>query len=466
VQVRLGLFEGASVGEGAAAASNPWAELDEQSVGSPAHQELALQAAQQSHVLLKNLGGTTLPLSAASVAAAGAPVVLIGPCLEVSKGGYSQGGSQGRYTGTTAAAIGSYLGDNHSVTVVAGCGVPDPEGTMGKRKPSPVDCPADPRALALAVRAAARPGAVVLVAVGIDGSFEGENGDYRAIVGDIGLPGGQGALVAAVAAAAAKPITVLVTGSSVDLTEVKRNPKVGAILWRGYAGEAAGRATADVLFGAMNPSGRLTSTFYPADFVTAWKPGVDPYTGGVSPPANASFFDHTFRPNATTGNPGRTHRFYAGATAPAYTFGAGMSYTSFGYELLSERKPTVPIGAIAGYAGEATARGGVFRRDSALAGTAHVVVVRVTNTGRVVGAHTVLSFVSAPNAGTDGAPLRSLAAFDKVLLEPGEGAEVSLRLSRHDLTLAQPAGGLAAMAGRWRVKVGEPAEVEVILTVE
>ena len=124
-------------------------------------------ALSRPQVLLKNLGGTTLPLSAAAVAAAGAPVVLIGPCLEVWKGGYSQGGSQGQYTGTTAAAIGSYLGDNRSVTVVAGCGVPDPEGAMGKRKPSPVDCPADPRALAAAVRAAARPGAAVLVAVGI-----------------------------------------------------------------------------------------------------------------------------------------------------------------------------------------------------------------------------------------------------------------------------------------------------------
>lgn len=158
------------------------------------------------------------------------------------------------------------------------------------------------------------------------------------------------------AKAAAAPITVLVTGSSVDLTPIKANPMVGSILWRGYSGEAAGQATADVIFGTAcialptariapstalprvpplglvaahpsnsrvhpppagthNPSGRLTSTFYPADFVNAWKPGLDPYTGGISPPANASYFDHSLRPNATTGNPGRTHRFCTICTA-------------------------------------------------------------------------------------------------------------------------------------------------------
>ena len=64
-------------------------------------------------------------------------------------------------------------------------------------------------------------------------------------------------LVNAVAKAAKNPIVLLVTGSSVDLSEVKANPKVSAILWRGYAGEAAGQATADCLFGSYNPSGRL-----------------------------------------------------------------------------------------------------------------------------------------------------------------------------------------------------------------
>ena len=176
VQVRLGLFDTA-----AAAAADPWAKLDERAVGSAAHQRLALEAAQQAHVLLKNTGGT-LPLSAAKTAA----VVLVGPCLEVSKGGYSAGGSGGPLTTTTQAAIEAYLGGGN-VTVVAGCGVPDPEhSSMGKRKASVIDCPADPAALALAVAAAGAAGAAVVVAVGIDGSFEGENGDYRAIVGEIG----------------------------------------------------------------------------------------------------------------------------------------------------------------------------------------------------------------------------------------------------------------------------------------
>ena len=178
VQVRLGLFDTA-----AAAAADPWAKLDERAVGSSAvHQRLALEAAQQAHVMLKNTG-ETLPLSAAKTAA----VVLVGPCLEV------QGWVLGRRLGRAAHYDNS--GRDRSlprgggnVTVVAGCGVPDPahSSKMGKRKASVIDCPADPAALALVVAAAGAAGAAMLVAVGIDGSFEGENGDYRAIVGEIG----------------------------------------------------------------------------------------------------------------------------------------------------------------------------------------------------------------------------------------------------------------------------------------
>ena len=88
--------------------------------------------------------------------------------------------------------------------------------------------------------------------MGIDSTFESENGDFRALSGDISLPGHQADLVARVAAAAKHPITVMATGSSVDLSPLKSNPSVGAILWRGYGGEAAGQATADVLFGMLH----------------------------------------------------------------------------------------------------------------------------------------------------------------------------------------------------------------------
>ena len=68
------------------------------------------------------------------------------------------------------------------------------------------------------------------------------------------------------AAAAKRPIIVMLTGSSVDLTALKASTKIGAIIWRGYSGEASGMATADVLFGRVNPSGRLTTTFYTQSF--------------------------------------------------------------------------------------------------------------------------------------------------------------------------------------------------------
>ena len=99
-----------------------------------------------------------------------------------------------------------------------------------------------------------------MVSIGIDGSFEGENGDYRAFTG-IALPGSQAKLVTLVAEASPVPVVVVVSGSSVDLSPIKAIPKVGAILWVGYGGEAAGQALADVLYGAYNPSGRLTTTF-------------------------------------------------------------------------------------------------------------------------------------------------------------------------------------------------------------
>ena len=451
IEIRLGRFD--------PLASSPWNKLDYRSMGTPEHQQLALEAARQSIVLLKN-DGRTLPLeshgeSIAPVteqhggvvtgAATAASIAMIGPNWEVKSGGYSGSGSTGPFTLPTASYVSRYANVTDSkgrpvvLNVIPGC--------------YDARCTNDTGIVAAVAAAAAAD--VVMVAVGIDGTFEGENNDGRALSGDIGLPGLQQELVSRVAAAAKAPIIVVLTGSSVDVTELKSNPKVGAILWRGYSGEASGMALADVVFGRHNPAGRLTTTWYPQSFVTAWRPGVDPYTGAIgTPPQNASFFDHHTRPNATTGNPGRTYRFYADKRAPpVYTFGAGLSYTSFGHARTSAAATLVDAVRVQQYAEMATRRS-TFRRDAAQAWIAHTVKVNVTNTGDRGGAHSLLAFAVPPGAGEGGAPLRSLVGFEKVWLEPGETKGVAVEITVHDLTLTLPQGGRSAVRGEWIFEVG------------
>ena len=163
---------------------------------------------------------------------------------------------------------------------------------------------------AAALAGAATTETVVLV-VGLSMEVEEETFDRQ----NLEWPGLQRELIDRVLAAASKPVVlVLVTGGPVDLSDLKSNPKVAAILYAGYIGQAGGRAIAATLFGAYNPSGRLTHTFYSNDFV-----GRVPIT------------DVSMRPNAATGHPGRTYRFYTGT--PVYEFGHGISYTTFRYEL-------------------------------------------------------------------------------------------------------------------------------------
>ena len=427
VQLRLGRFDPLS--------ASPHNALGWESMGTAQHQQLALEAARQGITLLKNLD-ETLPISEADPKR----IAIIGPTAEIRSGGYSGRGTGGPFTASTAESISRYA--KASANVVPGC--------------ADVSC-ADGAGIAAAVAAAADADLVV-VAVGIssDGDvtdrFEAENTDRRALSGDIRLPGHQEELVSKAAAAAKQPIVVMVTGSSVDISALASNDKVGAILWRGYSGEASGMATADVLFGRFNPSGRLTTTWYPQSFVTAWWPGVDPYTGANSPRRNASYFDHNVRPNATTGNPGRGYRFYTGE--PVYRYGHGLSFTTFEHALLSS--PTIAVDAteLRRYAAVATSRRN-FRRDSPLAHVVHTAEVAVTNTGRRAGSHSMLAYAVPPRAGVDGAPLRSLIGFEKVWLEPGETERIAVPITAHDLTLTKLEGGRTAVAGSWTIELGD-----------
>ena len=286
--------------------------------------------------------------------------------------------------------------------------------------------PADDTETDIAAAEAAAAGAdATVLFVGISGTQERENHDRS----DIGLPGAQDLLIDRVSRAAKGPVAlVLISGSSVDVSAAHDSAHVGAMLWAGYPGQSGGRAIADVLFGRYSPAGRLPVTFHFAN-----------YTQEVD------FHDMNMRPNASATHPGRTYRFYRRPVL--YPFGHGLSYTSFAYAM---RCPTDVPFATAARDLQAT------RRTPHEAAVVASVTVHVRNTGARPSDHVVLLFVAAPGAGTDGAPAKTLAAFERVRVEVGLRETVELGLTSHHFSLASPESGrFAVRRGPWAVTVGD-----------
>ena len=103
-----------------------------------------------------------------------------------------------------------------------------------------------------AIDAARQADATVLV-MGLDQSIEAEFRDRTGLL----LPGRQQELVSKVAMASKGPtILVLMSGGPIDVSFAKNDPKIAAILWAGYPGQAGGAAIADVLFGTTNPGSK------------------------------------------------------------------------------------------------------------------------------------------------------------------------------------------------------------------
>jgi len=472
LHMRLGVFDPLVPSDAGSSPQDRYNQLGWRDIGTPATQQLAREAAQQSMVLLKN-SGRRLPLHSGSHDTQGT-VLLAGPTLEVKSGGYSGHGTGGPFTKPMPELLLPYLGvavgwppskspSTGSVLLRPGC------------KDASCD-PADPETKSLIAEAvaAAKVSELVVVAVGVDITYENENNDRRALEGSIELPGAQLSLVQQVATVAPSPIIVLLTGSSLDISALLNNAKVGAILWRGYAGEAAGAATWDVIFGVVNPSGRLTSTWYPQAFVAdTWKAGVtaDAFLSDAraQPPRlryysaqNASFFDHHNRPDPTTGNPGRSHRFYTG-TAVA-RFGDGLSYSTFAHRITSPTQIQVSLAGQKAYATLSTRRS-IFRRDHPLARIVCWVSVNVTNSGPLPGATTLLGFLYPPQAAGARAPIQAVFGFEKVHLEVGQSALVALPVTEHDLTVTHTDGGRRVVAGLWVARLGNEGTLGAVISV-
>mmetsp|Transcript_9795 Transcript_9795/g.17257 ORF Transcript_9795/g.17257 Transcript_9795/m.17257 type:complete len:772 (+) Transcript_9795:81-2396(+) len=286
VQMRLGMFD--------PDASQSFSSIGSESVSSSEHLQLALEAAHQGIVLLKN-ANDLLPFPKPAPNDA---IALVGPHGE-----------------STKALLGNYFGvPSKIVTLLDAIAMVHDTGSRHGCHLSDMN---SPEAWITEAEEAAGANGITILAVGIDQSIEREGHDRESVL----LPGRQHELIRRVAAAAVKAnkppvIVVVVGGGMIDLSAELNDENVGAILWTGYPGMFGGQAVADTIFGENNPSGRLTQTFYPQSFVEEVDMG-----------------DMNMHPNESTGFPGRTYRFYTGE--PVLPFGHGLSYSKYEHRVVS-----------------------------------------------------------------------------------------------------------------------------------
>jgi beta-glucosidase len=334
--------------------------------------DTAQRIAEQASVLLKNSGGQ-LPLNAAALKS----VALIGSHADtsvLSGGGSAQvdppGGGPSRFGGPDVWFPSSPL-----------------KAIRAKAPKARVvfDQGSDPAAAAAAAKAAD-------VAIVFVNQPTSEGRDLASLT----LPGNQDRLVSAVAAANPHTIVVLETGGPAAMPWIGQ---VGAAIEIWYPGIRGAESLANILFGDVNPCGKLPVTFArtDADLPHPAVPGMD-----LLPPPGAGRgrmpdFDIDYTEGLKVGY----KWFDAEGKEPLFPFGYGLSYTTFVY--------------------------------SGLAATMHGVSVTVRNTGKREGAEIVQVYVGLPPAANE--PPKRLVAWEKVRLAPGEQKTVSLTLDPKFLSI-------------------------------
>ena len=252
--------------------------------------------------------------------------------------------------------------------------------------------------------AASRSADAVIAVVGLTAQLEGEeseNSDPGFFGGDrldLDLPKPQEQLLESLASAGKPLIVVLTTGSAVAVNWAQEH--AAAILEAWYPGEEGGTAVADVLSGDYNPAGRLPVTFYKS---AAQLPPFGSYSMN-----------------------GRTYRYFT--EQPLYPFGYGLSFSSFNY---SDAK---------------------IAPDQVGAGPAVTASVHVTNSSPVAGDEVVEIYLSHP--GIDGAPIRSLAGFQRVHLAASGSQTVTFTLHDRELSTVDDKGVRSVVPGTVEVWIG------------
>ena len=337
------------------------------------HQATALKVAEEGIVLLKNDGLLPLKKTVKTVAVIGANAT------RENAGGGGSAQLKAKYEITPLQGLKNELGSQVAITYAPGY-------TIAR------DQKADPALIAEAVAAAK----AAEVAIIVGGSFHGY--DYRkwgdnaydaeaVDKPDMLMPFGQDELVQAVLAANPNTVVVLLGGGPIDVSAWAAQARSIVEAW--YPGMEGGNALAHILFGDVNPSGKLPLTF-PVKLEDSPVNKLGEYP---STPGNP--LKQTYKDDIYVG-----YRYFdTYKVAPQFAFGHGLSYTTFKYDNLSVT-PGIKSATVK---------------------------VRVTNSGSVAGAEVVQVYVKDEQAAVK-RPEKELKGFQKVFLKPGEAKTVTLKL--------------------------------------
>ncbi|HEX7018399.1 MAG TPA: beta-glucosidase BglX [Gemmatimonadaceae bacterium] len=394
VKYQLGLFEHPYRN-----ATTP--ETDAQGNGRP----LARRLAARSMVLLKN-DAHALPLAKTvrNVAVIGSLADSPGDITggPTPAGMFGQG--QDAPAVTVLAALHNRLGADARITYVPGPAMPKAfpsffDALFG-HKPVPPPSPAEIANWEAKAKAAAEQADLVIAVVGEQAVMSGEHASRATL----DLPGIQEQMVESAASAApGKPlIVVLENGRPLEINWIAEH--ASAILESWLPGVEGGNAVADVLFGDVNPGGKLN---------VSW-----PRSAGQEP----LYYNHNLTQEPES-DPRFTSRYWDLSSKPLYPFGYGLSYTSFKFANLRLSKTRMK------------------------AGDSTDVAVDVTNTGSVAG-DAVAQLYIHQRAGSASRPVRQLEGFSRVALAPGETKTLHFRLGRNELQFWSP------QTERWSVEPG------------
>jgi beta-glucosidase len=351
-------------------------------VTTAAHQQTALQLGEEGSVMLKNNGLLPLnPNGSESIAVLGTDG---GAAVEIAGGG--SGGVDSSDAVWPLTGIQDAVGPNVKVTYTAG----DDNGTADI-----------PQAVAAAQAAT---DAIIFVSLP-----EGEESDLTSL----DLSSADETMISDVTAVNPNTIVVINSGGPVVMPWIG---SVAGVFENWYGGQETGAAMAALIFGTVDPSGKLPVTFpaslsqVPAQTQAQW-PGT---ATGV-----------TYSEGVDIG-----YRWYQSQNiTPLFPFGYGLSYTKFSFSNLKV---------------------GAFNADGSATVTA-----TITNTGSVAGADVAQMYVGDPAASQD--PPQQLAGFQRVTLNPGQSTTVTFPLTIHDLASWSPTGRLRPAPTRSRSATPRPA---------